>query len=385
MRIALDARVAQSDRVGLGVYVLGLVRALARAYPEHQLLLLTSPRLPELDLMPAPNIEVFPVAPTYQEYFARDWWEQWDLPRLLTQLAADVYHAPNYTLPVLRSMPCPAILTLYDASLFVISSAYRARHAVRVRFLITHSVKRAAAVVFGSRHAQAEFRGQLGSSLPALQRPIYIGVPEDIRMGEAGGDGAAEAAVVAKYKLSRPYAIAVGSIHPRKNYARLIEAVARPGMEGCNLVLAGSVAWKADAIRRTILDLGMEQRVTLTGFVETAELSRLIRGAVMLVFPSLYEGFGIPPLEAFALGVPVCASNATSIPEVVGDAAVLFDPRSVDDIASAMSRMLGDRQLRADLVLKGRIRLERFSWKQCAREHVELYCTVASKRARSTR
>jgi glycosyltransferase involved in cell wall biosynthesis len=384
VRIAIDARIAQSNRVGIGVYVLGLVRAVARQYPEHELALITSPRLPDLDIPTTANLRIVPEAPTYQEYIARDWWEQVVLPDLLGHLEADVYHSPNYTLPFLRRSPCPMVLTLFDASLFVMPSAYRARHAVRVRLLIRRSVGRADAVVFGSEHAREEFRRLFGDVLPRVQRPILMGVPEDIT-GQAGAGAGMVASVTARHGVVAPYVIAVGSIHPRKNYERLIAALARPELSQCRLVICGGVGWKAGGVRRALEETGVGGRVKLTGYVTTPELRALIEGAEMMVFPSLYEGFGIPPLEAFAVGVPVCASRASSVPEVVGDAAVMFDPRSVEDMAGAMARVLGDQTLREELIRRGRARLRHFSWERCAREHMGLYTTVAARRARSRR
>jgi glycosyltransferase involved in cell wall biosynthesis len=379
MRIALDARIAQSDRVGIGVYVSGLVHALARGYAEHELYLITSPDLPELDVAAHANVHIVPEAPTFQQYVARDWWEQGKVAGVLRRLKADVYHSPHYSLPIIRRSPCPTVLTLYDASLFEMPDAYRARHAVRVRFLTARSVRCANAVVFGSRHAQSAFVRLFGAALPRLQRPIYMGVPEDVATGDVGRDEDAIAAVMAKYQLAAPYVIAVGSIHPRKNYTRLIEALSQPCLSACSLVLAGGVAWKASGILKRIEDRGMQGRVTLTGFVNTPELRALIQGAAMLAFPSLYEGFGIPPLEAFALGVPVCASSATSIPEVVGDAALLFDPYSVAEMADAMSRLLVDTNLRKEFIARGHERLAQFSWERCAEEHMQLYLAAAAE------
>jgi glycosyltransferase involved in cell wall biosynthesis len=382
MRIAVDARIAQSDRVGIGVYVSGLVRALARGYPEHEIVLITSPNLPAVDVDTLPNVRTVPEAPTFQQYVARDWWEQCKLAGVLERLKADVYHSAHYSLPFVRRSPCPTVMTLYDASLFEIASAYRAGHAVRVRYLIARSIRNANALVFGSRHAQSAFVRQFGTALPAMQRAIYMGVPEDIATGNTGRDEEAIAAVKAEYGLLSPYAIAVGSINPRKNYVRLIEALNHPSLSECSLVLAGGVAWKSSGIMRAIDDCGMRHRVSLTGFVETSKLRALIQGAAMLVFPSLYEGFGIPPLEAFALGVPVCASSATSIPEVVGDAALLFDPYSVAEISDAISRLLVDEELRDTLIARGHERLTRFSWEKCAEAHMQMYLAVVADRHR---
>src|SRR5262249_34053539 len=161
-----------------------------------------------------------------------DRWEQWDLVRVLAESRVDVYHSPNYTLPFLRRSPCAMVVTLYDASLFMMPNVYRARHSVRVRFIIKRELSRANGVIFGSRHAQSEFQQLCGSTLPTVQRPIYIGVPEDILVARETSDEPALDAVLQQHGIKTPYAIAVGSVHPRKNYTRLIEAFADPQLAG---------------------------------------------------------------------------------------------------------------------------------------------------------
>lgn len=372
MRVVIDWRMGQADRVGFGVYLRGLVPALARCYPADEFVLLTASRLPPPELAPQPNVCIEAVAPTFQEYLARDRWEQWRLARVLTDLGADVYHSPHYTLPFIRPAPCPAVVTLYDASLFVMPHVYRARHTVRVRYLVGRAVRRADGVIFGSRHAQSEFERVFPDALPALRRAIHIGVPEDID-APAPPSEAAVAAVLARHGVRRPYIVAVGSVQPRKNYPRLVEALTRPALAGHQLVIVGAPAWKGDEVDRAISRHGLAGRVKVTGFVPTDDLRALIRGAAVMAFPSLYEGFGIPPLEAFALGTPVAASDASSIPEVVGDAAEMFDPNSVSAMAGAIARVAVPGPRRLELVERGRERLATFSWRRCADEHMEVY------------
>jgi glycosyltransferase involved in cell wall biosynthesis len=184
--------------------------------------------------------------------------------------------------------------------------------------------------------------------------------------------------VLAKYDLAgRPYVLSLGTLEPRKNLCRLLEAFQRlkqeaPALEHA-LVLAGGKGWMAEAVFKTIGDLGLASEVKWLGKVPFADLPALLNGADLFVYPSLYEGFGLPPLEAMACGAPVVAANTTSLPEVVGDAGVLVDPYRVEEIAEAMHRVLTDRELNAALRVQARARAQTFSWERTARQTFAAY------------
>jgi glycosyltransferase involved in cell wall biosynthesis len=179
---------------------------------------------------------------------------------------------------------------------------------------------------------------------------------------------------------NRPYLLSVGTIQPRKNYVRLIEAFSRIanselGIAGsqfaiCNLqlVIAGGRGWMYADVFHVVERLGLQERVILPAFVADEDLPALYAGATLFVYPSLYEGFGLPVAEAMACGTPVVSSNASSLPEVGGEAALYFDPRDVDAMADAMRRALSDESLRADLRARGFAQAQKFSWEKAARE-----------------
>jgi glycosyltransferase involved in cell wall biosynthesis len=190
--------------------------------------------------------------------------------------------------------------------------------------------------------------------------------------------------VIRRYGIRRPYCLFVGNLEPRKNLPRLIEAfglLRRHGLAPADLpqlVLAGTRGWLSSGIFRAAAGQGLEAPdIVFTGYVPPADLPALYAGAACFVFPSLYEGFGLPVLEAMACGTPVVASTASSLPEVAGDAALLVDPHDVEGLAGALRRLWGDAELRADLRERGLQRATLYSWERTARLTLDVYERVA--------
>jgi len=198
---------------------------------------------------------------------------------------------------------------------------------------------------------------------------VYSGWDERMQPVE---DEATIEGVKARYHIRGEYVLYVGTLQPRKNLGRLLEAVAllrkeaRRG-EAPSLIIAGRKGWLYDPVFQQVERLGLEGEVVFPGYVPQEDLPALLSGARLFVFPSLYEGFGLPVLEAMACGTPVVCSNVSSLPEVAGDAALLVDPLDVEGMAEAMNRLLQDEGLRAELVERGYRQVRRFSWERCAR------------------
>jgi glycosyltransferase involved in cell wall biosynthesis len=184
----------------------------------------------------------------------------------------------------------------------------------------------------------------------------------------------------ARYGIGPRYLLYVGTLQPRKNLDRVVEGFARlaatPGMHSVQLVLAGKRGWLYGTLFSQVARRGLEGRVLFPGYVDETDLAALYSGALGYVYPSLYEGFGIPVLEAQACGVPVMTSNNSSLPEVAGDAALLVDPTDVDAISEAMLQLATDDALRATLIERGFANVKRFSWEKCARETLEVLESV---------
>jgi glycosyltransferase involved in cell wall biosynthesis len=192
--------------------------------------------------------------------------------------------------------------------------------------------------------------------------------------------GEARVQVGKRYGLRERYVLAVGLLQPRKNLARLLEAfeLIVPGHPDLQLVVVGARGWGNEPLHERLQTPQLCERVALCGSVPPEDLRALYSAAEMLVYPSLYEGFGLPPLEAMSCGTPVVASKATAVPEVVGDAGLLVDPLDPQDIAAAMGRILEDTPLAADLAQRGLARAGLFSWRATARRYLEVFHEVAA-------
>lgn len=185
----------------------------------------------------------------------------------------------------------------------------------------------------------------------------------------------------AKYQVPAQYVLYLGTLEPRKNIERLIEAYAKLKMKAddCpSLVLAGKKGWMYDGIFDKVKKLKLENAVVFTGYVEENDVPCLLAGAKFFLFPSIYEGFGMPPLEAMACGTPVIASNTSSLPEVVGDAGILVNPESVDEITQAMNLLLTDENKCCKLIEKGKERVKQFTWKRSAESLIQIYRDMMS-------
>jgi len=205
---------------------------------------------------------------------------------------------------------------------------------------------------------------------PAKITVLYHGISPAFRRVE---DAGTLAAIRHKYGLAeRPFVLSVGTIQPRKNYRRLIQAFAHLD-ESLALVIAGSKGWHYEDVFGEVSRQGLAERVHFLGFVADADLPALYSAASLFVYPSLYEGFGLPVLEAMTCGTPVVASNQSALPEVVGQAGLLVDPRDVKALAAAMSRLLADKDLHQKLAQAGHVRAANFTWGNMAVKLIALY------------
>jgi glycosyltransferase involved in cell wall biosynthesis len=189
-------------------------------------------------------------------------------------------------------------------------------------------------------------------------------------------------AALSRYGIVPPYLLTVGALQPRKNLVTLLEAFARLRLEGLphRLIIVGSKAWKSESVFGRLDDLGLGDAVVFTGYVEDSDLPALYAGAACFVFPSIYEGFGLPPLEAMACGAPVVTSNASSLPEVVGDAAITVDPHDVGGFVAAIRRIVDLPALADELRARGLERSQLFTWERAAAAHADLYHDVVEQR-----
>ena len=380
LRVGFDATSAVRQGGGIGRYTRELLRALAAADTLSNYRLFFASRSHPHPLPPLPsNFHVTPL-PLDDIWLVRVW-HRARLPLPVNWLTGpiDLFHSPDFTLPPVRR-GTRTLLTVHDLSFIrdPESATPVLRHYLNA--VVPRSVARADHVLADSQATRADLVELYRTPAEKIS-VLYSGVHESF---QPVTDPATLAAVRARYGLGdAPFVLAVGTLQPRKNYVRLIQAFAaisnlQPRTSNLHLVIAGDKGWRYDAIFAEVEKLGLGDRVRFPGFVADADLPALYSAARVLAYPSIYEGFGLPMLEAMACGTPVVASTASCMPEVAGDAALLVPPTDVDGLAAALDLALTDEALRADLIVKGRARARQFSWAKSAQQLLEIYRAVCA-------
>jgi len=380
MLIGIDAsRALTTRRTGTETYALRLIQALLRLDAGHRYRLYTNARPPDGLFWPQG-------AAVPAEVRAIPFKRLWTHLRLSAEMLAqppDVLFVPAHVIPALH--PRRSVVTVHDLGYLRYPEAHRRRDRLYLDWSTRWSARRAAAVLADSAATKVDLVAAYGIAADKVH-VVYLGRDESLT---PVADPAVLAEARARYGLNPRYLLYVGTLQPRKNLARVIEAFAgiagRPELADVQLVLAGKRGWLYDALFGHVARWRLADRVIFTGYVPDADLPALLSAAQAFVYPSLYEGFGIPMLEAGACGVPVITSNTSSLPEVAGDAALLVDPHDVDAIAQAMYRLLTDDALQAELARRGRENVKRFSWEKCARETLAVLEQVGRKDNRESR
>jgi glycosyltransferase involved in cell wall biosynthesis len=286
-------------------------------------------------------------------------WEQIVLPRRLAELKPDLLHGMAYALPA--AWAGPSVVTIYDLSFVRFPRAFNALNRVYLTAATRAAAKRARVVFTISEHTRRDIVRLL--SVPA--RRVVVTYPAaDERFGVLPTE---EVVAFRRARdLPEVFIFAVGTLEPRKNVVGLLEAYARLPRPRPPLYIGGGSGWRFSPIFDTVERLGLRDQVTFLGFVAEDELTHWYNAARLFAFPSLYEGFGLPVLEAMACGTPVITSNAASLPEVGGEAAILVDPLDTEQLARELQRVLDDDQLRLEMRAAGRIQATRFNWRAMA-------------------
>ena len=375
MRVALDGQPLLAPLAGVGHYTRQLVHALARVEPRHRYYVVAPRPLRVLRLR---SLRLGKFSEPNVELAVPGWWATMRV-RLKRRLArdavlraveppVDVFHGTNNVFPY-RVPAARNVLTIHDLTLLRFPEWHPARRLALMVPALGPAVRCADRIIAPSRSTRNDLV-QLLSVDPARISIVPYGVAPSFTPGAA----ADVAARLQPFGLRRgEYLLFMGTIEPRKNLLRLLEAVEQAAPEIGRLVVVGGHGWKDDRIRRALARLEGAGRVRSLGYVPDDARPALLGGARAFVFPSLYEGFGLPPLEAMACGTPVITSNVSSLPEVVGDAALLVDPEDVAALAAALARVWRDEMLRAELRVRGLARARCFSWERTADLTLEVY------------
>ena len=374
MRVGLDAIPLVAAKTGIGHYTDALADALARACPDHSYTLLSPFDFPfetngHLNGASRPPNLIKQFLPTRSIF--RHWWLI-GTPALLRITPFDVFHGTNYCIPVFA--PCPTVVTIHDLSLFTQAHTHENANVRRGKRRMPLMAHRSTLIIVPSEWTKRETMQFLKVKehklrvIPEAARPHLRPQREDEMLP-----------VLERLGIHGPFLLYVGTIEPRKNLLTLIRAyddLLRSTDHRPQLVLAGGKGWLFDEVFQLVEELRLQDQVKFTGYVHDDDLPALYSAAQAFVYPSLYEGFGLPPLEAMACGAPVITSNVTSLPEVVGKAGLTHAPEDAQALTQAMVTLLSDVSTRDHFREAGLARAQQFSWEGAARATQAVYDEV---------
>ena len=389
LRIVLDAR--RVADFGIGTYIRNLVRSLARLDRSNQYTLITpAPAVPEFADLPS-NFGIAVYDKKSQPGFA-----QIGFTWFLGRFPADLFHIPLNAVPMW--MPKPYLVTIHDMSTLLFSNQKGYRSNLRL-FYLRRGLARADRVLAVSSATRRDVESVF--QIPASRIQVVYNAP-DPNFSRAPAPSLANASglrsrwpaeiqrVLDRYRIHYPFLLYVGRTNPQKNIPRLVEAFAvlrgeltdYTRYQDLRLIIIGDEIARHPALRHAVIQSRVEDSVRFLGFVPIETLRAFYQAASAFVFPSLYEGFGLPPLEAMACGTPVVCSHVSSLPEVVGDAALIVNPENVFDIARGMREVLLNDSLRTELIERGLQQARQFSWERTAAQVLQNYEEIISYKKR---
>jgi glycosyltransferase involved in cell wall biosynthesis len=353
MKIAIDTQTTLGQPTGFGFYVSNLVNELRKIKSGHEFLL---------------------IRPQSEKDFStplRFLWDQITFPRKAQRAGADLIHQPCFSTPFI--FKGPRVVTVHDiiSVLFPENLPFASR--IFYSKWMPYSYRAATEVITSSQATKDDIKKVL--HIPEEKITIiYLACDEEYKKKLPRE---AIQAVKVKYKLPEDYLLHIGTLEPRKNLSFLVdvfnEAIKDEKNQNLSLVITGKKGWYYQGLFKKIIKLGLQDKVVFTGYFDEKDKAALYQGSKIFVFPSLYEGFGLPPLEAMASGVPVISSNTSSLPEVVGDAGILVSPTDNKAWVEAITRVNTNPTLRSQMIEKNIKQVAKFSWEKTARQNIEVY------------
>lgn len=366
MRIGIDARSIFGTGGGIGICTYNLIINLSRVDNRNRYFLFFDSVPPEkLAVRGNFRIEVIPSPRSVI-------WEQLLLPFVLFRNKIDIYHAPRNGFVLPKFKRWKNVITLYDLIPLILPETCPREYLFYVKRM-PQILNRTDIIIAPSKSTKGDITQEFGISEDRI-RVIYPGV--DKRYTPLCDKNKIRK-IKERYHIKDSFILNVGGFHERKNLFSLIRAyhkfILKNKVRDCKLVIAGQERQTYRRIIKLVVSLNLEKQTIFAGFVPLDDLPLLYNAAEVFVFPSLYEGFGLPPLEAMACGTPVITSNTSSLPEVVGDAGIMVNPNSVDELTQAIHRVLTDEKLRSDMIHKGPKQAKKFSWEKTAQETLKVY------------
>jgi glycosyltransferase involved in cell wall biosynthesis len=376
MHIAINAQLLNTEEsyrgAGVSNYSQNLLTALGRQSGDHRLsAFVCDPNYT------AENVGIRRSSPILAKPMARILWEQTVLPLVLQRIGADLIHGLVNVLPLASALP--GVVTVHDLSFVRMPEKFPPAKRFYLTRLCAASVAKAHRVIAVSRQTADDLMACFGVEARKIE-VVYNGVSANFRPGTAAeiDDFRSSNGLPARFLLY------LGTLEPRKNLARLVDGYARwrevdPAAQGVALVLAGGKGWYYEEIFQRVRERGLEDVVYFPGFIPSPDLPHWYRAAEAFVYPSLFEGFGLPVAEAMACGTPVICSDAASLLEVAGDAALTFPALDTDALVAALRTLFAQPALAADLARRGLERSHRFTWERTARETMGVYAAAMDR------
>ena len=370
MRIGIDARLVYYHQAGIGQYILRLTQALAQIDREDQFVVFKSRKDKTAIIDHQPNFKSERLwTPSHHRY------ERLAMSAELLPFPLDVLHSPDFIPP--SHTRCPSVITMHDLA-FLLYPRLLTRESARYYGQVDLAARHADHIIAVSESTKRDTVRLLG--VPENKVTVIYEAAHPLFTPMSNTDELAR--VREHYRLPQNFILFVSTVEPRKNLPTLLRALKllrQNYKTDTVLAVAGNRGWLFEQVDEVVAELNLGDAVRFLGGVPNEELVYLYNAAKLFVFPSFYEGFGLPPLEAMACGTPVIVSKVASLPEVVGDAGTLVEPEDVEGLAVAMWRILSDENLRREMRAKGLKRAQTFSWQRAARETLAVYRSVAEK------
>ncbi len=385
MRIGIDATALPVRPVGAGNYIIQLIRAISRNYLVNEpipngnqqkglefVIFVQRSRLELLKVEETPNLHLIAIPDLSP--FMRLLWEQISFPVLAKNQHLDLLHSLHYSMPL--AYPGRKVVTFHDMTFFLFPHHHTLPKRFFFRFFIRTSSRKAVALIADSESTRQDAIRLVGA-LPGKIYTVPLGVTQEFRPIR---DKVILQQARQKYQLPEHFLLYVGTIEPRKNLSTLLQAYASVAsqMPDHRLVIVGPKGWMVENIIQQTGQFNISDKVHFTGYVEQDDLPVIYNLADVFIYPSVYEGFGLPVLEAMACGTPVISSNVSSMPEIVGNAGVLIAPNNSQALAQSLLELINDPVARQRLSIKGQERAATFSWESTAEKTIAVYRHVLS-------
>lgn len=362
LKISIDARSVADNRTGVGNYVVNLISSLKKLDDKNIYFIFKSSFRHGVKKIPF-------FSRMFRAFFFL--YDNFIFPFKLLLINTDVYHSPAFILPLIN-FKYKKIITIADLGFYVYGRGFsRKWHEKHLKFMLPRSVRKADRIIAISESTRKQII-EIFDVPPEKVVTVHLGVSEKYKIME---DRASVDRFIEKYGIKKPFILFVGNMDPRKNLKRLISAFrsVKKEVKTLQLVIVGN---KGELFQKDIMEEVKRGDVILPGYISEEEIICAYNAAAVFVFPSLYEGFGLPILEAMACGAPVVASNVYSMPEVAGGAAVTVNPESTEEITAAILKILNDENFRKNLIAGGLNRAKKFGWETTAQKTLEIYKSV---------